>query len=147
MVPKKFVSIPRLELTAAVLSTKMSSLLKKELHMPDIKERFWTDSNVVLGYIANEAKRFKIFVANRIQQIKEYTEISQWSYVPTKGNPADDASRGLNAANEDSDSRWFNGPSFLWKKDNLWPGSKEQIELAEDDPEIKRDVKIFAIVV
>ena len=32
-------------------------------------EHFWTDSNVVLGYIGNEARRFHTFVANRVQRI------------------------------------------------------------------------------
>ena len=59
--PLKFVSIPRLELTAAALSIKVSLLLKKELTVSTlIREFYWTDSRVVLGYIRNEAKRFKV---------------------------------------------------------------------------------------
>ena len=57
----KYVSIPRLEVTAT-LSIKMSQLIKKELELSDvtsIREYFWTDSQVVLGYI-------KVFVANRV---------------------------------------------------------------------------------
>ena len=48
VVPKKFISIPRLELTAATLSIKVASLLKKELVLIEVEERFWTDSKVVL---------------------------------------------------------------------------------------------------
>ena len=51
LVPKKFVSLPRLELNAAVLSVKMACLLKKELKLEKIKQWFWTDSRVVIGYI------------------------------------------------------------------------------------------------
>ena len=97
VVPKKFVSIPRLELTAAVLSVKMACLLKKELNLGEVTHYFWTDSKVVLGYIRNNTRRFKIFVANRIHQVKENTNEEQWSYILTRENPADDASRGLNA--------------------------------------------------
>ena len=32
-----------------------------------------------------------------IYQIKENTNVEQWSYIPTRENPANDASRGLNA--------------------------------------------------
>ena len=34
----------------------------------------WTDSEVVLAYIRNEAKRFKIFMANRTKLIKEHSD-------------------------------------------------------------------------
>ena len=38
--PKKFMSTPRLELTAAVLSVRMVCLIKKELNLGNITERF-----------------------------------------------------------------------------------------------------------
>ena len=68
--PTKFVSIPRLELTAAARSVKVSTLLRKELtiHLI-INKYFYTDRKVVLGCINCDAKRFKIFVANRVQLI------------------------------------------------------------------------------
>ena len=71
--PKKFVSIPRLELTAAVLSVKMACTLRKELGIKVAKEIFWTDSQVVLAYIRSNSKRFKVFVAN--QQYSRYMRI------------------------------------------------------------------------
>ena len=58
VIPKKFVSIPRLELTAVTLSIKVASLLKKELDLDEVEERFWTDSKVVLCYIADDVRRF-----------------------------------------------------------------------------------------
>ena len=64
----------RMELVAATLLVKISVLLKKELQIPIKKEIFWTDSEVVLAYIRNEAKRFKIFVANRIELIKHHSD-------------------------------------------------------------------------
>ena len=76
--PMKFVSIPRLDLTAAALSIKVSLILKKGLtRSTSIREFYWTDSMVVLGYISNEAKRFKVFVANRIQLIRENPNVKQ----------------------------------------------------------------------
>ncbi|KAK2887882.1 hypothetical protein Q8A73_019330 [Channa argus] len=55
--PTKVVTIPRLELTAAVVSAVISSMLKEELELKIDQEYFWTDSRVVLGYINNEARR------------------------------------------------------------------------------------------
>lgn len=68
--PTKVVTIPRLELTAAVISVAVSSMLKEELELRVDEEYFWTDSQVVLGYVSNEARRFHVFVANRVQRIR-----------------------------------------------------------------------------
>ena len=70
-------SIPRLEVTAAVLSVKVAWLLQKELQIDDLKKRFWTDSQVVLAYIRSNYKRFQVFAANCIHQIKENTRADQ----------------------------------------------------------------------
>ena len=74
--PTKFVSSPRLELTAAALSIKVSTMLRRELTIyPTIKEYFWTDSEVLLGYVNNNTKRFKISAANRVQLIRENSNV------------------------------------------------------------------------
>ena len=111
--PLKTVTIPRLELTAALVSVKLSNMLHKELNYEGITDVFWTDSKVVIGYIGNEARRFHVYVANRIQQIRESIDPSQWRYVESKGNPADDASRGLSTQEIISKPRWLSGPAFL----------------------------------
>ena len=66
--PKKSVSIPRLELVATALSVKISNMIKKELQLQELDEYFWTDSRVVLGYIAIDTRAFKSFVANRVKE-------------------------------------------------------------------------------
>ena len=80
--PLRFVSIPRLELTVVPLSIKVSLLLKKELTISTpIREFYSTDSKVVLGYIKNEVKRLKVFVANRVQFITENADVNQWRSI------------------------------------------------------------------
>ena len=74
----KMVTIPRLELTAAVVLVRVSEMLRQELQYEGVQEIFWTDSKVVLGYIKNDSKRFHVFVANRVQQIRDQTSPSQW---------------------------------------------------------------------
>lgn len=134
--PRKVTTIPRLELTAAVVSVKTSNVLKEELDYSNIEEFFWTDSKVVLGYINNEARRFHTFVANRVQKIHLSTTPQQWRYVPTDENPADYASRGAKVEQLMS-SHWFTGPGFLWKEEISL--SEENIpELALGDPEVRR---------
>ena len=85
--PLKPVIIPRLELTAAVASVRVSQWLSKELDFRDAVHVFWTDSRVVLGYIGNEARRFHIFVANRVQEIHDHTQPSQWKPNLTQRTP------------------------------------------------------------
>ena len=87
--PLKFVSVPRLELTAATLSVKISKMLKNELDIHVDDEIFWTNSKIVLGYINNDVHRFKVFIANRVQQIRDHTCPKQWHYVESSSNPAD----------------------------------------------------------
>jgi hypothetical protein len=95
--PLKSVTVPRLELTAAFVSAKVGTSLPRELDYNEINEIFWTGSKVVLGYIFNNVRRFHVFVSNRVQQIRDLTSVDQWRYIPTKSNPADFASRCLDA--------------------------------------------------
>ena len=55
--PTKIVTITRLELTAAVTSAAVSNMLREELELKIDEEYYWTDSQVVLGYI-NKRKGF-----------------------------------------------------------------------------------------
>nr|XP_021336928.1 uncharacterized protein LOC103910029 [Danio rerio]XP_021336929.1 uncharacterized protein LOC103910029 [Danio rerio] len=133
--PLKVVTVPRLELAAAVVSVEVSNVLKRELDYPVANETFWTDSKVLLGYISNEARRFHTFVANRVQRICRSTKIEQWRYVPTERNPADYASRGL-TVKQLLDSDWFTGPKFLWETEMFIP-SEPAPALLLGDPEVK----------
>lgn len=87
--PLKQVTIPRIELTAAVLAVRVDVMLRKTLELDLKSSTFWTDSQSVLKYIANENARFRIFVANKISVIRESTEVTQWKFIRTKQNPED----------------------------------------------------------
>ena len=80
-----------------------------------MKEAFWTDCQAVLVYIANESRKFKIFVANTLEMIKEGSDPSQWFYVSSKENLANYNSKGVEANNVNAVKMWFEGPSFLWR--------------------------------
>nr|XP_039251003.1 uncharacterized protein LOC120328550 [Styela clava] len=121
--PLKQITTPRMELTAAVISAKMSDLIVRELEYKDISVFHWVDSKVVLGYINNEAKRFLVFVANRVQQIHDLSKSDTWFYIDSSANPSDDASRGISARELLYDSRWLRGPEFLWQQDQSWKSS------------------------
>ena len=132
----KQVTMPRLELTATVVSKKTSFFLQTELSYEDINELFWTNSKVVLGYISNEARRFHTFATNRVQEICDHVYPDQWRYVDTKEKPSDDASRGLGANKLIRSNRRWNGPNFLWKP--LPDEPNFDLQLSPDDPEVKK---------
>ena len=121
LAPLKPLTVPRLELLAAVLAVKVDTTLRREIRLPLEKSVFWSDSTTVLQYIGSCAGRFKTFVANRVNIIQEATSVEQWKYVRTEENPADDASRGLTADDLLSSPRWKTGPEFLWSAPSEWP--------------------------
>ena len=133
--PSKVTTIPRLELTAALLSVKMCSMLRKELTYKVSDEVFWTDSKIVLSYLNNDCKRFHTFVANRIQQIKDKTIPAQWRYVRTEENPADTASRGATIPSLVK-SDWYKGPKFLWET-SVSDSDEIDTTISTDDPNVR----------
>ena len=137
--PLKTMTIPRLELTAAVVSVRIHELLKEELEYKIVQETFWTDSKVVLGYIANESKRFHVYVANRVQTIRDHTSPDQWKFVETQNNPADHASRGMTADELCNSKIWWNGPEFLWQQSQVDYSPQHNV-IDENDPEVKKVV-------
>ena len=75
LAPIKAVSIPRLELTAAVLAVRLNAVVKNALEAESCVSKFWTDSMAVLHCIQNKTKRFPPFVANRLAVIEENSNI------------------------------------------------------------------------
>ncbi len=81
LAPIKPVSMPRLELLAAVVATELDQHIKCHLAIPIERTFFWTDSTIVLQYINNKHCHFKTFVANRISKIHERSEPCQWKHI------------------------------------------------------------------
>ena len=134
--PLRKITIPRLELQAAVVSVRIGERILREVGVKFSKIYYWTDSEVVLKYIFNEEKRFTVYVGNRVAEIREKTQLEQWRYCPSQFNPSDDASRGLFPSQLTQDSRWLNGPSFLNDKESTWPKtSLERLEHNRSDEE------------
>ena len=131
LAPIKSVTIPRLELTAEVTSVKVGAMLYKELELPIDHQRYWTDSTTVLQYINDEEKRFPLFVANRVQTIRDFSDPTEWRYVESKVNPADHASRGMSPESLLKPNIWIDGPDFLWKPESEW----SEGETEETSPE------------
>ena len=143
LTPLKTMTIPRLELTAAVLSTQLDKTARRELELEFHSSTFWTDSMIVLHYIHNLDARYQTFVANRLEKIRDLSDPGQWRHVRSEVNPADIISRGAAAESLVTEHMWTKGPNFLWLPENQWPEQPE-ITLSESTiPETKKETLIF----
>ena len=130
LAPLKELTVPRLELSAAVVAVKLEQLLRRELELQLITSCFWTDSEIVLAYIRNDTKRFKTFVANRVSQIRRVSEPDQWFHIPGNQNPADVLSRGCSTDNVPE--MWLRGPDFIWDYKCNWPNMSPDSDICVD---------------
>ncbi|XP_045487974.1 uncharacterized protein LOC123689933 [Pieris rapae] len=131
--PLKPISMPRLELQAALLGARLADSVARELDLQVTRKTFWTDSSVVLSWIKADPRTFKTFVAHRIAEIEDLTKPQDWRWVPTAHNPADDATRSP-PEEFNAEHRWFKGPDFLSKDEEEWPAPRSfKKEKSEED--------------
>ncbi|XP_037302603.1 uncharacterized protein LOC119192992 [Manduca sexta] len=118
--PRRTQTIPRLELQAAVIGARLADAVKKEHRIVAERTIYWTDSTTVIHWIRNDERRYTPFVAHRLREIAELTDKSEWRWLPTTHNVADEATR-LRSDVVSEDSRWFRGPDFLLEPEQSWP--------------------------
>lgn len=106
-------NIHRLELMGAELLSKLMVRVARRLKLENSKIRAYSDSKVTLCWLAKPPQTWKIFVSNRVRTIQSLIPHSQWSYVPSKLNPADLPTRGISASRLLSSEMWLFGPDFL----------------------------------
>ncbi|GFS84207.1 integrase catalytic domain-containing protein [Trichonephila clavipes] len=137
--PLKAVTLPRLELLGALVAARLSSRVQEIVRKKkECKVFHWTDSKIVLFWIKGSSKRWKQFVANRVQEISELTDPDSWFHCSGQDNPSDFLSRGLSVDTLISNNKWWTGPAFL-RTDELPKTVSECPELNEVDylPELK----------
>jgi hypothetical protein len=112
--PIKTLTVPQLELTAAVIASRLANHIISSLQNEanTIQLHMWSDSQIVLHWIRSN-KILPKFVSNRVKQIIELTKPDQWNYCPTDHNPADILSRGCTAEELVNSKLWWKGPTWL----------------------------------
>ncbi|XP_068215885.1 uncharacterized protein [Palaemon carinicauda] len=125
--PWRNVSVPRLELSAAVLAVRLGSAILTMIDFRVDGVYYWTDSTTILRYIRNDQARYQTFVTNRVSMIREGCDQKEW-------NPADDATHSKQS------KRWRQGPEFLLKEECFWPTELAQMSDGVEGVEVKREI-------
>ncbi|GFY00703.1 uncharacterized protein TNCV_2140961 [Trichonephila clavipes] len=112
----------------ALLAARLAKEVKKILDQKcSTRAFFWTDSQVTLRWIKGPSHRWKPFVANRVREIQSLTDPNSWFHCSGKDNPADLLTRGISVDALTTNSKWWNGSSFLRQIDFQTKGLDEAI--------------------
>ena len=130
--PLKPMSIPRLELSVAVIAARIARFVNREIDLDIEKTVLWTDSTVVLSYLKNISKRRPVFETNRIKLIREISAVKQWHWVSTDLNPADPFSPGVSQSQLCKAEKWLKGVPILLEE-KAWPSREPPIEKVAPD--------------
>ena len=74
--------------------------------------RCYTDSHIFLAWIKSLEKEFKIFIQNRVLEIRKCISPHKWFYCNSEVNPADLLTR--TKLGSLSNGMWFDGPEILY---------------------------------
>ncbi|XP_036148430.1 uncharacterized protein LOC118647496 [Monomorium pharaonis] len=138
--PLKPLSVPRLELSAALLLARLVNFVRESPGYSHLPYFCWTDSTIVLAWVTQHPSRWKTFVANRVNEIQSRLPNGKWQHVSTEDNPADCASRGLLGNEIVSHDLWWHGPSWLRLDAPAWPCSDAQLP-----PQAPLEKKVIAL--
>ena len=142
--PLKPMSIPRFELSAAMIAARLARFVNRKIVLDIEKTMLWTDSTVVLSYLKNTSKRRPVFETNRIKLICEISSVEQWHWVSTDLNPADSFSRGVSPSQPCKAEKWLKGVPFLLAEGEAWPSREPPIEeLATSDANFADPITVW----
>ncbi|XP_058449025.1 uncharacterized protein LOC131428985 [Malaya genurostris] len=137
-------TIPRLELCAAQLLARLLTQVQNSTNVIGTVY-LWTDSSIVLNWIATSPSAWKTFVANRVAEIQELTSHVEWNHVPSKDNPADLISRGMDLQELLTNDLWWTGPQ--WLNSTLAPWPEKYTSASQQSPESRKSRKTVALPV
>ena len=116
---KKF-TVPRLELLGNYILSRLAvsvlSAFSNEIIIDNVY--CWSDSQISLVWIKAVDKKFRVFVQNRVVDIRRNVNPNSWFYCGTYDNPADIINRFKTLESFESLHMWWNGPCFLKSSNN-----------------------------
>ncbi|XP_055309640.1 uncharacterized protein LOC129573278, partial [Sitodiplosis mosellana] len=137
---------PRLELLAAVTISEHLEAVLEACEFQNADVTVWSDSMVVLHWIAKNPDELKAFVSNRVKLIQSKTKRYKWKHVSSTDNPADLVSRGMKMQEFLKSDLWLEGPSWLKLDESKWPKPKLEVSPKHHD-EITKEckAKVYAV--
>lgn len=117
--PVRTITIPKLELCAALMGANLLHKIRQAL--PFHEYYMWTDSTIVLGQIRSNKTKLDSFTMHRLSEIHRLTDVARWQHVPGIFNPADIVSRGAYPSDLKNSTLWWKGPDFLLQGTAAWP--------------------------
>ncbi|XP_068756583.1 uncharacterized protein [Montipora capricornis] len=145
--PIKKVSLPRLELLAAVVNARLLKFVVGALPMKVARVVCWSDSMVALHWIKGQSYSWKPFVANRVAEVQSTWDPECWRYCGSKENPADLLTRGLSCNDMISSTLWWNGPQWMSSPCEPLPAQPENEAAPAEACEEKRTTHLYTAVV
>lgn len=122
LAPLKALTVPRLELNAAVLLARwlgrLRDVLSSQLNIVGLHA--WSDSTIVLSWLTSPHETFKTYVSNRIHQVQTLLPCCQWHHIDSANNPADCASRGVMPSALAQLSLYWSGPPLIYTDVSGW---------------------------
>lgn len=126
--PLNRLTIPKLELSSALILSKLIKYVQATLKLDAQSVTLWTDSTTTLWWITTHPSTWKDFVRNRVASIQQLTPRCSWRYVPGTSNPADCASRGISLAQLKDHALWWRGPPWLSQSTGNWPKQPSRLD-------------------
>ena len=144
--PLKKLSLPRLELLAAHQLAKLMHIIMKALKLDIDEISAFSDSTITLAWIAGESYRWKTFVANRVEEIRNLIPPENWHHVSTDSNPADLVSRGTTPSILQDSKLYWHGPDYDISS-QLHPQNQVLSETEIEAINLEKKIQVTALVV
>lgn len=96
IVPVKLISLPKLKLCGA------------------LSIYLWSE---------REPTTWKVFVANRISELQQATQLDEWQHIRLESTAANMLSRRVNTENLAQSNLWWHVSEFLSQKSEFWPNA------------------------
>ena len=104
-------SIPRLELQTAFFAVRLREQMVKENEIK-INSCSFGQNQLQFCSVNSSRRQQQVLVANRLAEILDKTDVSQWSHVCAINKPAEIGIRAINIEGFNR-NEWLTGPAWL----------------------------------